>query len=384
MNVDRLFNIAEVRLEAKRQLPKMIFDFTDGAAEDEITSGRNTGDFAQIEFLPKMLAGPVKRDQSLELFGERLSLPVIVPPTGLSGVLWPRGEEHVARACHAAGTIMCVSHGSTVSLEEISQASPGPLWFQVFPYKDRKINQGLLERAAAAGYKALVFTVDCQTHGQRERDLRNGFIVPPRVTLKTGLDTARRTGWLRRMRQTPKLSFKNYEPYCEDAGVMSLGAYMASIIDPDVGWDFFDWLRSLWQGPLLIKGILHPEDARLAIEHGADGIFVSNHGGRQLDCTQSAIAALPAIADVVDKRIKILIDGGIRRGTDVLKALALGADAVAIGRPQLWGLAAGGQAGVEHVLDILRREIDRAMLLGGWDSIHDLDASCVRRYGSSI
>jgi len=388
MNAERLrqqaFNIAEVRRLAKQRLPCMLFDFTDGAAEDEISMQRNTSDFARYELLPRMLAGALQRDQSIELFGERLSLPVIVPPTGLSGMLWPRGEEHVARACHAAGTLMCVSHGSTVSLEDIARASTGPLWFQVFPYRDRKITEGLVQRAKEAGYKALVLTVDCQTHGQRERDLRNGFVVPPRVSLKNGLDTLLRLGWLWQMRQTPTINFKNYEPYFQDSGLMSLSAYMATIVDPDVGWDTVDWLRELWQGPLLLKGILHPDDARLAIEHGVDGIFVSNHGGRQLDSVQSSIAALPAIAEAVDKRMKILIDGGIRRGTDVLKALALGADAVAIGRPQLWGLAIGGQAGVEQVLDIFRREIDRALVLGGWDSVQRLDARCLQAYPSSI
>ena len=374
----KAYNIAGLRRMAKRQLPRMVFDFIDGGAEDEITLQRNTSAFANIQLLPRMLRATPHRDQRTRLFDSELTLPVIVPPTGLSGMLWPYGELEVARACAAAGTLMCVSHGSTCSLEEIADASDAPKWFQVFPYKDRNMTGSLAERAKSAGYQALILTVDCQVHGQRERDLANGFSVPPQVTLKNGIDTALRVGWLWRMRQTPKLSFKNYEPYYDNASIMSLGAYMASIVDPAIDWDYVRWLRGLWDGPLLLKGILHPDDARQALESGVDGLFVSNHGGRQLDGAPAPIETLSAVAEAVGDRAVLLLDGGIRRGSDVVKTLALGADAVAIGRPQLWGLAAAGQVGVEWAIEVLRREIDRVLALGGWDSIKELNADCIQ------
>ncbi len=356
---------------ARRRLPRMVFDFCDGGAEDEITRVRNEAGFADWEFLPQPLAGTTVRDQSALLFGEQLALPVIIGPTGLSGMLWPRGELLAARAAHAAGTVYTMSHGSTVSIEDLAAAAPGPLWFQNFMYRDRGLTRSFAERAQAAGYRALVLTIDNQVLGQRERDLRNGFVIPPRVSWQSVLDVARALPWALRMARAP-LTFVNYVTD-EKQDIVSLAAHIAGLLDPTLNWRDVDWLRGIWRGPLLLKGILHPDEAKAALDHGVDGVIVSNHGGRQLDGAIAAIRALPAVADAVAGRIPVLLDGGVRRGSHVVKALALGATACTIGRPHLWGLAVAGEAGVARVLEILRRDIDRVLALGGWDGVATLD-----------
>jgi len=370
----RYYNVETLRRSARRVLPKVIFDFADGGAEDEVTLRRNESDFDALEIVPRVCAGPAERDLSVELFGRRLAFPVLIAPTGLSGILWPQGEVCAARAAHAAGTIYCQSHGSTCTIEELAAAAPGPRWFQVFLYRDRGLTASMVERAAAAGCEALILTVDNQVLGQRERDLANGFAIPPRLGLRGLFDVARHPRWLLRMKAARGIGFANYRGAAgHEDDILSLAAYIARMLDPGLSWRDVAWLRGLWKGPFLLKGILHPEDARIAAEHGVDGLFVSNHGGRQLDGAISAIGALPEIADAVADRLVLLLDGGIRRGVDVLRALALGARAVAIGRPHWWGLAVAGEAGVALVLDIFRRELDRAMALSGCARIADID-----------
>jgi isopentenyl diphosphate isomerase/L-lactate dehydrogenase-like FMN-dependent dehydrogenase len=351
----------------------MVFDFCDGGAEDEITRERNEAAFADWEFLPTPLNGTAERDQSVVLFGERLALPVIIGPTGLSGMLWPRGEVAAARAAAAAGTVYTMSHGSTVSIEDLAKATSGRLWFQNFMYRDRGLTRSFAERAEAAGYRALVLTVDNQVLGQRERDLVNGFVIPPRVSWRSLVDVARALPWALRMARAP-LTFVNYVS-AERKDIVSLAAYIADMLDPTLCWKDVDWLRGLWRGPLLLKGVLHPDEARRALEHGIDGIIVSNHGGRQLDTALPAIRALPGVAGAVAGRIPVLLDGGVRRGSHVVKAVALGATACLIGRPHLWGLAVAGEAGVAQVLEIFRRDIDRVLALCGWDGIAQVERS---------
>jgi L-lactate dehydrogenase (cytochrome)/(S)-mandelate dehydrogenase len=358
---------------ARRRLPLMVFDFCDGGAEDEITRARNEAGFAEWEFLPTPLNGTADRDQSIDLFGERLALPVIIGPTGLSGMLWPQGEVAAARAAAAAGTVYTMSHGSTVAIEDLAREVPGPLWFQNFMYRDRGLTRAFAERAQAAGYRALVLTVDNQVLGQRERDLANGFVIPPRITWRSVVDVARALPWALRMARRP-LTFANYLSE-ERKDLVSLGAYIASLLDPCLCWTDVDWLRGIWRGPLLLKGVLHPDEARRAIDHGVDGVIVSNHGGRQLDTALPSIRALPRVVDAVAGRIPVLLDGGVRRGSHVVKAVALGATACLIGRPHLWGLAVAGEAGVTQVLEIFRRDIDRVLALGGWDGIAQVDRS---------
>ena len=366
----RGFSIDEMRRLAKRALPRAVFDFADGAAEDETTLRRNEAAFDDIRLLPRPLNGAGERDLSVELLGQRLRLPVIVGPTGLAGLFWPDGERSAARAAAAAGTAYCLSHGSVCTLEELAQCGAVPRWMQVFIFADRGFTRELTERAAAAGYDALVLTIDNQLLGNRERDVRNGFSIPPRFGRAQVAEMALKVGWLWRMRQhLGRITFGNYVRPGETAELKALASRMAALLDPSMTWRDFDELRRLWQGPLILKGILHPAEAAEALAHGADALVVSNHGGRQLDSAPGTIEALPAIVEAVGGRIPVLLDGGIRRGSDVVKALALGARACLIGRPQLWGLAVAGEAGVAQVLEIYRREIDRVMGLCGIESI---------------
>jgi L-lactate dehydrogenase (cytochrome)/(S)-mandelate dehydrogenase len=374
----RAYNIDAMRMLARRALPRPVFDFADGGAEDEHTLGRNDAAFSEIELLPRPLSGSAQRDLSLTLFGKSLSLPVIIGPAGLAGLFWPDGERAVARAAHAAGTAFCLSHGSVATLEDVAGTGASPRWMQVFIYNDRGFTRELAERAARSRYDALVLTIDNQMLGNRERDIRNGFAIPPRFGLSGLAGMALKAEWLWRMRREIKrITFGNYVRPGESADMRTLAGRMASLLDPAMSWKDVDELRRTWSGPLLLKGILHPEEAKDALEHGIDGLIVSNHGGRQLDGTPASIEALPAIVAAVDGRIPILIDGGIRRGSDVVKALALGATACLIGRPQLWGLAVAGEAGVAHMLDIYRREIDRVMGLCGLARIADIDRSMI-------
>jgi isopentenyl diphosphate isomerase/L-lactate dehydrogenase-like FMN-dependent dehydrogenase len=289
-------------------------------------------------------------------------------------MLWPRGEIAAASAAAAAGTVYTMSHGSTVRIEDLAAAVKGRLWMQVFAYRDRGLTQDFVQRAHGAGYGALVLTIDNQVLGQRERDVRNGFTVPPRFEFGSLVDMAFHLRWLLRMARAPKLAMANYERE-GDTGVFSIGARVVGWMDPSASWKEVEWLRSIWDRPLLLKGVLHPEEARRAVALGVDGIIVSNHGGRQLDIVPASIHALPAAVDAVAGKIPVLIDGGVRRGGDVVKALALGATACLIGRPHLWGVAVAGEQGVARVLEIYRSEIDRVMALCGWDSLDRIDRS---------
>ncbi len=363
----RIYSVGEARRLARRSLPRSLFDFVDGGAEDEVTLRRNEAAFAAVELLPQPLSGSSTRDQRLTLFGREIAMPLIVGPTGLSGLLWPDGELATARAAAAAGIPYCLSHGSTCSIEALAKTGAAPRWMQVFTFRDRGLTRSFTERARAAGYEALVLTTDNQALGNRERDLRNGFSIPPRLTARTLLGMAVKPGWLWRMRQRRELTFANYT----DAGgdLRTIAGRMASLLDPAASWADVAWLRGQWPGPMLLKGVLHPDEARRAVAEGIDGIVVSNHGGRQLDGAPATIAALPAIAAAVAGRIPVLIDGGVRRGVDIARALSLGATACLIGRPHLWGLAVAGEAGVAAVLDLYRRELDRVMALCGWDDL---------------
>ena len=291
-------------------------------------------------------------------------------------MVWPNGEVDAAEASNEAGIIYTASHASTVTIEDLVNRSSGPKWFQIFMYRDRGLVKSFAERAREAGYKALVLTIDNQVLGRRERDLRNGFMVPPRLTLRDGFGMIGHLPWLMSMAGAPRITMANYASE-ERKSIVSLGKHVADLLDPTMSWRDVDWLRTIWSGPLLLKGVLHPEEARLALEHGIDGVIVSNHGGRQLDGAISSVRALPAVADQVAGKIPVLLDGGIRRGGDVIKAMALGASACLIGRPHLFGLAVAGKAGVMRVLEILRQDMDRVLTLGGWDDLSVIDRSAL-------
>jgi L-lactate dehydrogenase (cytochrome) len=375
-------NIEDLRAGARRRLPRAVFDYVDGGAEDEQALGENRAAFGRLTFCPRVLVDVSRRDQSTTVLGERISSPVLLAPTGLAGLVWPRGEIAAARAAARTGTIYVMATRSTCSVEEVAVAAAGPRWLQVYVWRDRQVTRRLIERARAAGYRALCLTVDVAVSGHRERDLRNGFTIPPRVTLSNAVDTLRRASYLRGILRGPKITDKNFLDFAPGVGtdLVSLGGYVSGLQDPTVNWDDLDWFKSLWPGPLAIKGIMTPEDARRAVDHGAEAIVVSNHGGRQLDSLPSAIDALPEIVDGVDGRAEILLDGGLRRGSDVVKAIALGARAGLVGRPFLYGLAAAGQAGVERALEILRDEIDRTLALIGRPTLAELDRTAIRRF----
>ncbi len=378
MSFKRAVNIADLREMARRQLPRSVFGFIDGGAHDERTLRDNEGDLAALRFAPRMLVDVSSRQQQMELLGQTLSSPMVFGPTGIAGILWPEGDLCLARATAAKGIGFCQSTTSNASIEQVAERGRKGQWFHLYVQKDRALTQSLVDRAWDAGCPVLVLTVDLPVAGPRERDIRNGFTVPPRIDLSNIFDYASKLGWLIRMASAPRFTFGNLDdPNGGQQTLVTLAEKIGRNFDASVSWKDLEWLRRTWKGKLLIKGLLRADDARRAIEHGADGVVVSNHGGRQLDSAPSAIAALPAIAEAVGPRVPVLMDGGIRRGSDVVKAIALGASACIVGRAGLYGLASGGQAGVEHAIDILQREIDVTLALLGVPDIRQVDRSAL-------
>lgn len=351
--LDDLLTLADFEARAAATLPKSVFDYYASGADGQVTLRENREAFDRLAVKPRMLVDVSRRDLSATVLGQPLSFPVLVAPTAFQRLAHPKGEVATARAAAAAGTIMVLSTLSTCSLEEVASAAGGPLWFQLYIYKDRGVTRALVERAAAAGCRALVLTADAPLLGRRLADVRNRFHLPEGLSVRN-LDAAGRG---------------RLPDRAEGSG---LAAYFASLLDPSLTWRDVEWLRSITGLPLLIKGVLRADDAVRAAESGAAGVIVSNHGGRQLDTAPATIAVLAEIAEALDGRVAVLVDGGIRRGTDVVKALALGAKAVLVGRPVLWGLAAGGERGVARVLALLREELDLAMALCGCRSVAEL------------
>lgn len=343
---------------ARTVLTEAAYNYYAGGAEDETTLRANRAAFGRFYLRPRVLVDVGEVDTSVEILGERLSMPILLAPTAFQRLAHPEGEKASARAARAAGTVMVASTLSTTSVQDTAAAAPGPLWFQLYVYRDREITRAMVERAEAAGCTALCLTVTVPVQGNRERDTRTGFRLPPE------LEMANFTG----LRQAA---------FPDDAAGSGLEAFIGREFDPTLTWSAVEWLRSITRLPIVLKGIVTPEDAALAVEHGADAVIVSNHGGRQLDCAEPTLLALPRVAEAVAERIPVLMDGGIRRGTDVVKALALGARAVLIGRPVLWGLSVGGQAGVERVLEMLGGELRRTLALLGRGSVRQVDASAI-------
>jgi L-lactate dehydrogenase (cytochrome) len=375
--VERCRNITELRAVARRRLPRTVFDYVDGAAWDEVTRQRNQEDFGRLAIRPRVLVNVSRVDTATTVLGQPVSLPILGAPTGQTGLTHHGGEAAVAKALHAAGTITALSTASSYSIEEVAAASPGPTWFQLYVSRDRGLARDLLERARAAGHLALVLTVDVPRAGARERDLRNGFSVPPRVTLRSLAEGLMRPAWSTAFMRNPRILTANFADQIAGADAVTMAEFINAQFDPTVTWDDFDWLREHWAGPLVVKGILRPDDARTAVEHGVAGILVSNHGGRQLDHTPSAVRALPAIVDAVGGDAEVYLDGGVRRGTDMLKAIALGARACMVGRPLLYGLGAGGEAGVSRAVGLLADELRLAMALAGCPTLAAIDKSLV-------
>ena len=353
-----ILNLESLEVRARELLEPMLFDYIAGGSGDEWTLHENRAAWSRLQLLPRMLRGVGTRDQRTTVLGTPVSFPVLVPPMGFHGLCHADAELATARGTAAAGTIFVASTVSNRSLEAIAEASNGPRWFQLYVYRDKEITRGLVERAAAAGYSALCLTVDTPLAGQRERDRRNRLRMPAHLGLENFPST--------------------HAEQNKAAGQHSaLARYISDMWDANLTWNDVDWLRSISPMPVIIKGVLAPDDASLAVEHGADAVIVSNHGGRQLDGAPAPITMLPYIVDAVAGRVEVLLDGGVRRGTDVLKALARGARAVLVGRPVLWGLTLDGQAGVVAVLEHLRGEIDLAMALAGCRTINDIDTALV-------
>ncbi len=354
---DRCVNLAEVETLARGRMARAHFDYYAGGSEDERTLARNRSGFDRLAFLPRVLADVSRVDTAVEALGAPLSLPVLLAPAAYQCLADPEGETATARAAGAEGSLMVVSTLATRSLEEVAAAATGPLWFQLYVYRDRAITKRLISRAEGAGYRAIVLTVDTPRLGRRERDERSRFRLPRGLSIANlAGEGGRRERW-------------------DEQGTMA--SYANEQLDPSLTWEAVAWLRKQTRLPIVLKGIMRPDDAEHAVEAGAAGVWVSNHGGRQLDGEQATILALPGVAEAVRGRAEVYLDGGIRRGTDVLMALALGARAVMIGRPYLWGLAAAGERGVRRVLDMLREELSISMGLAGVPDVRSIDRSLV-------
>jgi isopentenyl diphosphate isomerase/L-lactate dehydrogenase-like FMN-dependent dehydrogenase len=359
----------------------MVFDFVDGGAEDEATVRENRRAFADVAFRPRVLVDVSSRPQGVRVLGQDLSMPVILGPTGLARMVDPAGETAAAVAAERFGTVSVVSSGSSVSFADVAAAVSQPQWFQLYPWGDRATIEALIGRAQECGYRAMVVTVDVPVVGAREKDLRNGLTVPPRVNPRTAWDVLSHPRWLAGLVTAPKVTFANFTGLMPDArGTSGLAAATQGLLNPGHTWADLEWMVRRWDGPVLLKGVMTAEDARRAADLGCAGVAVSNHGGRQADCLPGALDVLGEVADAVGGEVDVLLDGGIRRGTDVVKALARGASACLMGRPGLFGLAAGGPAGVERVLALLHDEIDRTLALIGRPGVATLDRSavCVR------
>ncbi|MEQ1489175.1 MAG: alpha-hydroxy acid oxidase [Terricaulis sp.] len=371
-----IVSIADLREHARRRLPRMVFDYIDGGADDEITLRRNTERFLGHELLWDVLRDVSTIDTSANVLGQAVSAPIIMAPTASSRLFNPRaGERAVARAAHAHGLLYSVSTLASTSIETIAQETPGAKVFQIYVWKDRGLVREILQRAKAAGFVAIVLTVDTPVAGNRERDPRNHFSIPPKVSAHTAAQALVRPGYLFDLATTPPIRAENFAHIA--GGVGSIVDFINTQFDRTVTWRDAAWMREQWDGAFAIKGVGRPSDAAQCIDLGADAVWVSNHGGRQLDTAPATIDLLKPIADAVAGRGQIILDGGIRRGSDIAKALALGANAVAIGRPYLWGLAALGEAGVNRALDILTSELQRTMALLGRSRIAALGPDIV-------
>ncbi len=353
-----LVSVFDYETAAHATLPKIAYDYYASGANDEITLRENHAAYERIKLKPRVLIDTSKRDLTTNVLGQSVTMPILVAPTAFHRMAHPEGEVATGRAAGKAGTIMMLSTLSTSSIEEVMSEATGPVWFQLYVYRDREATLSLVRRAESAGCKAIALTVDAQVWGRRERDIKNRFRLPKGLSIKNLMPAGRE--------QLPKEE--------ADSG---LAAYVTWQFDPTLSWKEVDWLCSKAKIPVLLKGVLHPEDARLAIDHGAAGVIVSNHGARQLDTVPATIEALPEIIEAIDGKIEVLIDGGIRRGTDVFKAIALGAKAVGVGRPIIWGLAVDGEQGAKRVLDILRKDFELTMRLCGCASVQEIKKTLI-------
>lgn len=373
--------VEDLRKIAKRRLPHGVFDYIDGGAEDERSLAHNAAAFARFEFQPRILRDVSDLDTATTILGRPAAMPLIMAPTGFTRIAHSQGELAVARSAERAGVPWSLSTMGTRSIEDVAAVSNGDKWFQVYAWRDRKLVETLVERAAVAGYTALWLTVDTAVLGRRERDVRRGMTLPPKIGPSTIVDGAIHPAWTLDFLRNEPITFANVLGLSDEDGstAVTLAEHMHRQFDPALSWSDVDWLRSIWDGPIVLKGIQTVADAKQAVAMGVDGLGLSNHGGRQLDDAPAPIDLVEPVRDEVGEAATIICDGGVRRGSDIVKAIALGADAVTIGRPYLYALAAAGERGVDHVLDFFRDGLERTMALTGCRTIDEIDRSLVRR-----
>ncbi|MGS1095047.1 alpha-hydroxy acid oxidase [Aquamicrobium terrae] len=372
--------IDDLKRMARRRVPKMFFDYADSGSWTEGTYRANEADFADIKLRQRVLVDMTNRSLKSTMLGEEVAMPVALAPTGLTGMQHADGEMLAAQAAEEFGVPFTLSTMSICSIEDVASVTKKPFWFQLYVMRDRGFVESLIERAKAANCSALVLTLDLQILGQRHKDLRNGLSAPPKFTAKHIWQMATRPAWCMGMLGTKRRTFRNIAGHVKGVGdLSSLSSWTADQFDPQLSWDDVEWIRQRWGGKLILKGILDREDAELATRTGADALIVSNHGGRQLDGAPSSISVLEDIADAVGDRIEVFMDGGVRSGQDVLKALCLGAKGVFIGRPFLYGLGAQGKKGVTATLNIIAKELDTTMALCGRRDIKDVGKDMLHR-----
>ena len=380
MNLGQCHNFSDFRALAKKKLPSPIFNYIDGAADDEVTYRRNSQSFNDVDLVPNVLAGVEKVDMSTEIMGQKLSMPFYCAPTALQRLFHHEGERAVAKAASSYGTMFGVSSLATVTVEDIAQISSGPKMFQFYFHKDRGLNDALLERAKAANFNVLALTVDTITGGNRERDLRTGFTSPPKLTLDSLLSFALHPMWAWNFFTKEKFDMPHLSGHVTEGTnlAVSVGEYFSTMLDQSMNWSDAEKLCQQWNGQFALKGIMSVEDAKRAVDIGCTGIMVSNHGGRQLDGSRAPFDQLAEICDAVGDQIDVVCEGGIQRGTHILKALSVGAKCCSIGRYYLYALAAAGQAGVERALNQLAVEVERDMKLMGVTKVDQLSRSNIR------
>lgn len=366
VDLSRILTTDEMMQAARRRVPRQFFDYADSGSWTEGTYADNHADFQKIKLRQRVAVNMDNRTLATEMIGQQVVMPVAIAPTGLTGMQNADGEIKAARAAEKFGIPFTLSTMSICSIEDVAESTSKPFWFQLYVMRDRAFIERLIDRAKAANCSALVLTMDLQILGQRHKDLRNGMSAPPKFTPKFVFEMARKPAWAMEMLRTRRHTFRNIVGHVESAGDLSkLSVWTNSQFDPTLNWRDIAWVKQRFGGPVIVKGVLDVEDARQAVAHGADAIIVSNHGGRQLDGAPSTIRVLPEIVEAIGNSAEIYLDGGVRSGQEVVKALALGAKATFIGRAMLWGLAAAGEAGVTRVLEIIRRELDITMALCG-------------------
>lgn len=381
--LERAANIDDLREIARRRLPGGIFDYIDGGAEDEVTMGRNSAAFDGVQFVPRVLRDVSHIDTSTTLLGRPLTAPIIFSPTGFTRIAHSQGELSVARVAARHGLPYCLSTLSTRSIEDVARVSDGPKWFQVYVWRDRELVRDMLSRATDQGYEAIMLTVDTAVLGRRERDVRRGFTLPPRLWVGTILDGIRHPAWTWDFIRHEPITFANVSTSSRAASgtAVTLSDFISEQFDPALSWNDIDWFRENWSGPIILKGVQSVDDARTAQSAGIDAIALSNHGGRQLDSAPTPFSLIAPVADATGGTVPLICDGGIRRGSDIVKAIAMGASACTMGRSYLYGLGAAGERGVERALTMLTSELTRSMALSGVRTIDEIDGTLVSEVG---